>query len=105
MWRFLAFVCRLLLLGILFLIPLVLLAWFQDKIGNKYLRLIISIAAVDLSFFLCSFVGLYLDPHSQHLSGQERLIISLLIVLALTSVICVVLPLRKLILSALQKFR
>lgn len=104
MWRFLAFSGRLLLLGVLFLTPLVTLAWFQNRIENKHLRLIISIVTVDLSFFLCSFIGLYLDPHSQHLSGRERLITSLLIVLALTLVICIVLPLRKLASSLFHRF-
>lgn len=103
MWNLVVFAGKVFLLGIVFLLPLFLLAWFQGRIKSKSLYWLVSFVAVDLSFFLCSFVGLCLDPKYQHLSLWERLIVSLLVVLALTLIIFVTLPLRRLASSLFNK--
>jgi hypothetical protein len=102
--KLLAFGGRLLVLGIIFLLPLISLAVFHDRIQSKSLRWLVSIVAVDLSFFLCAFVGLHLDPSSQHLSTQERLATSLVVVAVLTLAIAVVIPLRRAIAHLVQRF-
>jgi hypothetical protein len=104
MWRFAIFVGKVFLLGIVFLLPLFLFAWFQGRIRSKSLYWLASFAAVDLSFFLCSFVGLCLDPKYQHLSLWQRLTVSFLVILALTLIIIVTLPLRRLASSLFGRF-
>ena len=104
MWKYLVFVGKLLLLGIVFLLPLFLFAWYHGRTESKSLRSIASFLAVDLSFFFCSFVGLCLDPKYQHLSLWERFIASLLVVLALTLIMIVTLPLRRLASSLFNGF-
>ena len=96
MWKFVVFLGKVFLLGIVFLLPIFLFARFQGRIKNKSLYLLASLAAVDLSFFLCSFVGLYLDPRAQSLSLWERLIVSLLFIIVLTVIMIITLPIRRL---------
>jgi Na+/proline symporter len=102
-WDLLAFVGRLVLLGIIFLLPIILLVLLLSRITGRALRWLVSVLAVDLSFFLCLFVGLRLDPNSQHLSLQERLLASLLVVLVLTVIISIVSPMRKIVLRMVRE--
>jgi antibiotic biosynthesis monooxygenase (ABM) superfamily enzyme len=104
MRNFLIFVGKVFLLAIVSLLPVFLFAWYQDKIKSKSLRWFISFAAVDLSFFLCSFVGLCLDPRAQNFSLSQRLLVSLLFVITLTLIMIVSLPLRKLASSLFHRF-
>lgn len=104
MRNFLIFVGKVFLLGVVSLLPVFLFAWYQGKIESKSLRGLVSFVAVDLSFFLCSFVGLCLDPQAQHLTLWERLIVSLIVILVLTLIMIVTLPLRRLASSLFSRF-
>jgi hypothetical protein len=99
------FVGKVVLLGVIFIVPVSVFAWFQGRIKNRRLHWPASLAAVALSlFFLCSFVGLSLEPASDRLTVAQRLIASLAVVGVLTVIIVITLPLRRLALGLRSPF-
>ena len=71
---------KLVLVGFVSLLPVLLLAWSQGRIRRRTLYWIASFAALGLTFFLCTFMGTYLDPRDQDLPIGQRLATSLVAV-------------------------
>jgi len=91
-WGLLTIVGRFLLLGIVFLLPLFLLAWFQSKIRSRWLLWIASLGAIGSAFFLFAFFGYSLDPKYRDVPLAQRLGLSLLIAAVVTLAIAVIQP-------------
>lgn len=104
MRAFLIVTGKLFLLATVFLVPLLLFVWYHRRTESESLRSIASFVTVILSFFLCSFVGLCLDPKYRDLSLGERLLASLLFATALGLIMIVSIPLRKIASSIFKRF-
>jgi accessory gene regulator protein AgrB len=82
---------KLLLIGIVSLLPIFLFAWFQGRIRSKRLWLA-SLVAIGLAFFLFAFLGYSLDPKYGDVPLVQRLRVSLLVATVLALAIAVIQP-------------